>query len=220
MRFTLVKRVMLVIGVLGALCVGVSLGVEYLGRRFIVEAQRAQTSEVIIVLGAGVFSNGTPSDVLRDRLKVAKDLFLAGRAPKILCSGDHGEQTYDEVNTMRRWLLDEGIPPEAIFLDHAGFSTYESLARARDVFGFSTITLVTQDFHLPRATYLAHELGFSVEGVSASRQGYVRQEYFELREFFARMKAFFQIYGKAPEVVSGPSLAGISDGRMTWDEVE
>ena len=123
--------------------------------------QAAELSGVdcILVLGCKVHDDGTPSAMLRDRLLQSIHLYQLGASPKLLMSGDHGQHRYDEVNAMKQFALDAGVPSQDIFMDHAGFSTYESVYRAKEIFGVDKILIVTQEYHLYRALYIANQLG-------------------------------------------------------------
>jgi SanA protein len=173
---------------------------------------------VVIVLGASVLPNGKPSDILADRLDVAYRMYAAGLADKILVSGDNGQNGYDEVNAMRRYLLDAGASPEDVFLDHAGFDTFDSVYRAERVFGVTDAIIVTQRYHLPRALYLAESVGMRAQGVSSDLQPYVKQAWFSARESLARVKAVGDVlFGSEPAYLGDPiDMSG--DGRITWDE--
>lgn len=143
--------------------------------------------DCILVLGAGI-RNGQPSDVLRDRLTTAIDLYKNGVAPKMLMSGDHGNDDYDEVGVMMSFALEQGVPAEDIFLDHSGFSTYDSVYRAGRQFEAESIVVVTQKYHLPRALYICQRFGISAVGVSADIRTYSGQAWRDAREFIARPK--------------------------------
>ncbi len=173
---------------------------------------------VAIVLGASVKADGTPSDALSDRLQQALELVQAGRVDKVLLSGDHGSDDYDEPNTMRRWLIERGVPPEDVFLDHAGFSTYDTMARARRVFGVESAIVVTQRFHLPRALYTAAALGIDAHGAPCDRRTYVKGAWFALRELGSRTKAYVQagLLQPDPRALGGP-IPITGDGRASWD---
>ena len=145
--------------------------------------------DCILVLGAGVRADGTPSDMLRDRVTVAVELYEATGAP-LLMSGDH-TGNYNEVGVMKALAVEMGVPSEDIFLDHEGFSTYESLYRAKKVFGADKILLVTQEYHLHRALYIARELSMDAQGVSADLRPYIKQKQYSLREHLARFKDLF-----------------------------
>ena len=108
-------------------------------------------ADCILVLGAGVYNNGVPSAMLVDRLLLGIELYDSGISDRLLMSGDHGREEYDEVNTMKQYAIARGVPSSNIFMDHAGFSTYESLYRARDIFHAKKIIIITQDYHLYRA---------------------------------------------------------------------
>ncbi len=148
------------------------------------------SADCILVLGAGVRDDGSPSHMLEDRLLTGIDLYHRGFSPVMLMSGDHGREEYDEVNAMKDFAAAEGVPGNVIFLDHAGFSTYESLYRAKEIFGAQRIVVVTQEYHLWRALYIADALGLDAIGVSADRRTYVGQSMRETREIAARMKDF------------------------------
>ena len=173
---------------------------------------------VAIVLGAGVRSDGTPSDALADRLEQAVELYGSGKVRKLLLSGDHGTRGYDETNGMRRWVLERGVRPEDVFCDHAGFSTHDSMARARQVFGIQRAIVVTQAFHLPRALYTARALGLEAQGVACDRRVYRKSLWYALRETGSRTKAFVQsgLFHCAPRV-GGEPIAIEGDGRASWD---
>jgi len=147
-------------------------------------------TEVAIVLGASVVRD-KPSPVLAARANEAVELYQKGKVQKILVTGDSGDSTHDEVTPVRDYLLESGIPTEDIFLDPSGFDTYSSMYRARAVFGTESATIVTQNFHLPRALFLARTLGIDAVGVVAPGGEYLWQSY--LREIPASWKAIFDI---------------------------
>ena len=130
-------------------------------------AAELEDVDCIIVLGCLVRNNGELSDMLADRMKQGIELYALGVSSKILVSGDHGRVEYDEVNAMKQYAIDSGIPSEDIFMDHAGFSTYDSIYRAKEIFGADKIVIVTQEYHLYRALYIAEALGVEAYGVSA-----------------------------------------------------
>lgn len=152
------------------------------------ERLRSIEPECILVLGASVKADGTPSPMLRDRLEAAIALYHSGVAPKLLLSGDNGQIVYNEVETMKRYAVNAGVPEEDIFLDHAGFSTYESIYRAQYVFQVKRMIVVTQKYHLYRALYGCKQMGISALGVSAAQDTYSGQELREVREILARDK--------------------------------
>ena len=168
-----------------------------------------------LVLGAGLRDDGTPSDVLRDRLDEALVLYRSGRVRTILVSGDHRTPAYDEPNAMRVYLEANGVPAPAVFMDHAGFDTYSSMWRARHVFGAQRIVVVTQRFHLARAVWCARSLGMEAEGSAADRHLYRGIAWLQVREVVSRTKAFVDVnVGRAPRH-EGPSFDLAGDGRVT-----
>ncbi len=162
------------------------------GAMIISPEQAAELEDVdcIIVLGCKVNDGGVPSNMLYDRILRGVELYQAGAAPKILMSGDHGRVEYDEVNTMKQYAIDMGVPSEDVFMDHAGFSTYETMYRARDVFSAKKVIIVTQEYHLYRALYIADKLGLEAYGVACDYRTYSGQTAREVREIFARSKDF------------------------------
>jgi SanA protein len=169
-------------------------------RRFIVGADQVKPAQTAIVLGAYVY--GTPgrlSPVLQDRVDTAIELFRAGVVDSLLMSGDHGQDDYDEVNWMRIYAEQKGVPTSKIFLDHAGFNTYDTMVRARRVFQVESAVVVTNRFHLDRAVFLALSQGIRAEGVVADKRGYLDANYYEQREFAARCKAFLNVYLLRPK---------------------
>ena len=144
--------------------------------------------DCILVLGCGVRPNGEPSLMLQDRLDTGLMLYEAGAAPKLLMSGDHGTVEYDEVNAMKDYAMAAGVASEDVFMDHAGFSTYESMYRARDVFCTRRVIIVSQKYHLYRAVYDARALGLEAWGVAAEDIAYLGQTVRDIREILARNK--------------------------------
>ncbi len=149
--------------------------------------------DCILVLGAGLRSDGSPSDMLEDRLKVAIELYRAGVSDIILLSGDCSGEDYDEVAAMERYCLDAGIPTEAVEKDKAGYSTFESMLNAKNGEKYKSIVIVTQRYHLYRAIYNAEGLGLSADGADGALRRYRGQVYRELREIAARTKDFFLV---------------------------
>jgi len=176
---------------------------------------------VAIVLGAGVTSDGTPSAALADRLETGVALYRSGAVDKLLLSGDHGQHTYDEVNVMRRYVLAAGLPKRDVFLDHAGFRTFDTMYRARDVFQVRRALVVTQQFHLARSVYIARTLGIEAWGCAADRRRYGSAARLAVREALARAKAVLDLYilGKRPRYL-GPTIPITGDGRSTWDQTD
>ena len=172
-------------------------------------------ADCIMVLGAEVKPDGTPSKMLKDRLDKAIELYRNGAAPKLLMSGDDGQVEYNEVKVMMQYAVDAGVPEKDIFLDHAGFSTYESMYRARDVFGVSSMVVVTQKYHEYRALYIAESLGIDVRGVSAEEGDYMGQGYRNFRELLARDKDFLKCIVKPKPTFLGDPIDIHGDGTVT-----
>jgi SanA protein len=170
-----------------------------------------------LVLGARVYSGGAMSAMLADRLQTAVTLYREGTVERFLLSGDHGRTDYDEVNAMKVFLLREGVPPADIFLDHAGFDTYDSVYRAKAVFGVTDVLVVTQRFHLPRAVYAARALGLDAHGVVADRQRYAGELRNQLRESLARVKAVANVLLGAKPTFLGNSIPITGDSSKSWD---
>lgn len=173
--------------------------------------------DCIIVLGAGV-RNGSPSPMLQDRIDCGVALYLDGVAPKIIMSGDHGRKDYDEVNVMKAEAIEAGVPSEDVFMDHAGFSTYESIYRAKEIFGVKKVLIVTQKYHLFRALYIARELGVEAYGVSADVRSYRGAVYREVREVLARNKDFVKCIFKPESTYLGEAIPVSGDGNITNDK--
>lgn len=196
----LVRRSLPFVAAAIVLGLGLNVWVFHRGTSAIVsfDAATAAPRDTILVLGAGVWS-GRPSPVLEDRLATALALHRAGAAPRLLLSGDHGRASYDEPAAMRAWLLERGVPDDVMVLDHAGFDTYSSMVRARDVFGARNVVVVTQRFHLPRATYLARAVGLEAIGVEASERRYHQNPVHVARELVTRPISFLdQARGRSP----------------------
>jgi SanA protein len=178
---------------------------------------RVPHAQAALVLGAQVKPDGTPSAMLADRIEAAAELYRAGKVEKLLLSGDHGRETYDEVGTMRRELLARGIPARDLFTDHAGFDTWDSAQRARRVFRVESAIVVTQRFHLARALYAAHRAGLDATGYAADRRGYGRVlGRLRVREALARVKVVADSLTGADPRFLGPPLPIDGDGRESW----
>jgi SanA protein len=164
----------------------------------------APTMPVAIVFGAGLQLDGKPSDVLRDRLSVAAELWRTGKVKRILVSGDNRFENYNEPQAMNDALVaDFGVDPGAIAIDYAGRRTYDTCVRAQSIWGVEDAILVSQKFHLPRAIWTCERLGIRSVGVSASLQSYVKSTSFVLREIPAILRAWWDVYVFPPEFVAG-----------------
>lgn len=212
--------------IIRAVCILLALGIGVLvlngyvkktASAYILPAEEAATlnADCILVLGCGVRPTGEPSLMLRDRLDMGLALYEAGAAPKLLMSGDHGRQEYDEVNAMKDYAMAAGAPSSDVFMDHAGFSTYESMYRARDVFCAEKVIIVSQQYHLYRAVYDARALGLDAWGVAAEDVAYLGQTLRDAREILARNKDFFYCLLKPEPTFLGEAIPVSGDGDLT-----
>ena len=192
--------------------------VDAVSSGYMVDVSSAPASDAVMVLGALVYSNGTPSAVLQDRLDYAHEIYTAGKAKKILVSGDHGTAEYDEVNTMKQYLLDKGVPEDDIFMDHAGFDTYDSMHRAKHVFEVDTLIISTQEFHIARAVYCARQLGIDAYGYPSPDKPEYGMTMLYIRESLARAKAVLDtdILRRSP-VFGGEAIPISGSGMLTQD---
>ena len=182
------------------------------------EASKLEDIDCILVLGCFVKDDGRPSDMLHDRLTRGVELYDQGAAPKLLMSGDHGREEYDEVAAMKQFAIDEGIPSEDVFMDHAGFSTYESIYRAKEIFQADKLLIVTQEYHLYRALYIADQLGVEAYGVSSDYHTYVGQFMRDFREMLARVKDCATCIFKPEPTYLGEAIPIFGDGNLTNDD--
>jgi vancomycin permeability regulator SanA len=194
--------------------------VERVGTKYILNINDVPVADAILVLGAYVFPDGTTSSMLNDRLSQGYELYKESKAPKILVSGDHGRKDYDEVNAMKSFLKDKGVPSQDVFMDHAGFSTYESVYRARDIFKVQKVIIVTQEYHLMRAVFLAREMGLEAYGIASDKHDYGHaMKFYTVREIAARNKDFLWAKIIKPEpTYLGDSIPVFGDGRATDDK--
>ena len=172
--------------------------------------------DCIMVLGAGLW-DGEPSPMLQERLDFGLVAYEMCCSEKLLMSGDHGREEYDEVNKMKDVAIENGVPADNIFMDHAGFSTYESMYRARDVFQVEKMVIVTQEYHLYRAVYNARKLGIDAYGFAADRLNY--PIYNDVREALARTKDFFYCIIQPEPTYLGEEIPISASGSLTDDKV-
>lgn len=221
----ILKRILLVL-----LCLALLLGagtfvvnfyVKGSVKEYILSPQEAQTLEdvdCILVLGCGVYADGVPSNMLRDRLEQGIALYRAGVAPKLLMSGDHGQENYNEVSVMKNYAVESGVSSHDVFMDHAGFSTYESMYRAKEIFQAKRVVIVTQKYHLYRAIYVACALGLEAYGVAADTRAYAGQYRRDLREVLARCKDFLSAVFRPEPTFLGEAIPVSGDGDLTNDK--
>lgn len=194
----------------------------YGGKRIITEeeaASRQDRADCIMVLGCGLRKDGEPTQMLRDRLDKGIALYQAGAAPKLLMSGDHGRIQYDEVNKMKEYAMERGVSSGDVFMDHAGFSTYESMYRAQEIFQAERMIVVTQRYHLYRAVYDAGHMGIETVGVPAKEVRYGGQKMRDLREILARNKDIVTCLVKPEPTYLGEAIPVSGDGNVTNDKV-
>jgi vancomycin permeability regulator SanA len=165
--------------------------VERTGKRTLVSMEAAETADAILVLGAYVHPNGQVSRMLKDRLDYGFQLYALGKAKKIIVSGDHGSKSYNEVKAMCAYLEELGVPSEDIFMDHAGFNTYDSIYRMDAIFEVDKAIVVSQAYHAVRAAYIAERLGIDVQSVASDTYVYEKMLLYRIREIGARVKAFW-----------------------------
>lgn len=214
------------------LTVALSLGLVFLGftlcisaavkdsvkpRLQTVEALReaGKTYDCVLVLGCGVYADGTPSPMLEDRLLTGVAAMEAGLADRMVVSGDHRSDEYDEVSVMKDFVVALGIPSEQVFQDHDGYSTYDSIYRLKTVFGGKRVLIVSQEYHLSRALYLAGKLGMEADGIAADRRPYQSQFWMNAREMLARCKDVYYGLKQPPSQVTGDTVDLSGNGNDT-----
>lgn len=192
------KKIIISILILGivslAIVVGINLYINTYAKKYIErDIKDLKKVDAILVLGAFVYENNKPSPILEDRLDYGYELYRNNKAKKIVVSGDHGTKGYDEVSTMRDYLLDKGVPRKDIFLDHAGFDTYDSMYRAKEIFGIESMIVSTQKFHINRSIYIGRKLGIEVYGYPSEDKKEYKMNYLNFRESLAKVKAFTNV---------------------------
>ncbi len=220
----IVKRVVIIMLVVILTIVVIVLGINFfvIGKtknKIISEEQAKELSNVdcILILGAGIWGN-SPSPMLEDRLLQGISLYKNGISNKIIMSGDHGRKEYDEVNVMKKFAMEREVKSEDIFMDHAGFSTYDSVYRAKDVFEAKKIIIVTQKYHMYRALYIAKQLGLEAYGVNSDQREYAGQTIRDLREIVARDKDCIKCIFKPKPTYLGDTIPVSGNGDSTNDK--
>lgn len=175
-------------------------------------------ADCIMVLGAGIRDDETPTPMLKDRLDTGILLYELGIAPKLLLTGDNGQVGHNEIHVMLNYVKKAGVPEEDIFCDHAGFSTYDSMYRAQSIFGVSSLVVVTQTYHEYRSLYVGEKLGMTVKGVSADQMKYSGQAMREIREVLARVKDFFKVLSRPESQLGGDAIPINGNGLITHGE--
>lgn len=178
--------------------------------------EKNKKTEAIIILGAGIYTD-RPSYILEERLQTGISLYKEGVAPKIIMTGDHRKVHYNEVQVMKNYAIKNGVPSEDIFMDHAGFSTYESMVRLKKIFNAESAVIVSQKYHLARAIYLAKAFNINVFAVPADKKKYKGQWYRSSREILARFKDFFIAIIKPRWYIGGEEISLDQSGDITND---
>lgn len=225
MKKKIILRIFCILVCMGILGVAAVLGINAIVKgttkdKILTSEEAAKLTDVdcILVLGCYVHENGNPSDMLHDRLQRGVELYDMGAAPKLLMTGDHGRITYDEVDAMKTFAVEAGVASENVFMDHAGFSTYESMYRARDIFQAKKIIIVTQEYHLYRAIFIAESLGLEAYGVASDYRAYYGQTSRDVREILARVKDFGTSIFQPKPTYLGEAIPIWGDGNLTNDE--
>lgn len=218
------KEVLIMLFIIILLCVIFVLGINFyvilITRKRLIKNNNYSTLkdiDCIIVLGCGVWGE-KPSPMLRDRIEKGIKLYKKGVSKKIIMSGDHGRCDYDEVNVMKKYAIDRDVPSENIFMDHAGFSTYESMYRAKEIFNAKSVVIVSQKYHLYRSIYIANRLGLNAYGVCSDPKKYQGQFHRDVREVFARNKDFITVILKPKPTYLGEVIPISGNGNITNDK--
>lgn len=219
--FKKILKIMIICAIAGMLAVAVcNIIVIASASKHIVDFETAVSLDdvdCIIVLGAGVKEDGSLSNILRERVTCGADLYLSGASDRLLLSGDHSREDYNEVGAMKSYMVSRGINGEAVFTDHAGFDTYDTMYRAREVFKAERVLIVTQDFHIARAVFIARSLGLDAYGVECDTGELGNNLLDDLREVAARTKYVFDAIFKPKPKYLGEAIpiwgeASLSDG--------
>lgn len=218
------KKLLLIFGLLclavAVLFVAINAHVIRISAPRLISADAATNLEkvdCILVLGSSVQPNGTLNRVVRERVDTALTLYESGVSQRLLMSGDHGKVNYDEVNAMKQYCVDKGVNPDVIFLDHAGFNTYDSIYRAKAIFGIQKMIIVSQEYHLYRAVYIANELGIEAYGVPAEQEA-TTALITNLRESVARVKDYFSCAFHIEPTVLGEPIPISGSAKLSDDK--
>ena len=221
---TILRKTVIFITIISLICFIAVLGINsYVvlstKNQILLPENAVQTEDIdcIIVLGCQVKADGVPSHMLEDRLRRGVELYHSNAAPKLLMSGDHGRTDYNEVGAMKQYAIDAGIPSSDVFMDHAGFSTYETIYRAKEIFGAKQVLIVTQEYHLHRALYIANQLGMEAYGINADYRTYSGQFIRDIREMLARCKDVATTTFRVPPTYLGDTIPINGDGDATND---
>lgn len=218
----ILKKIIIAVICIGLVCSAAVLGINFYvvksSEKYILDMDNAgEGYDCVLVLGCGVWGD-RPSHMLEDRLLVGIELCKNGASEKLLMSGDHGRDEYDEVNVMKKFATDRGLDSEDVFMDHAGFSTYESMYRARDIFKAKKVLIVTQEYHLYRAIFVARRLGLEAYGVTSDLRDYGGQIFRDIREILARNKDLIYTIVQPEPTYLGEAIPVQGDGNATNDK--
>ncbi|HEX2935702.1 MAG TPA: ElyC/SanA/YdcF family protein [Bacteroidales bacterium] len=214
----LIKISLLAILILGIFYFSANAYIQHSAKAYTVtDINKVPSKYTCIVLGALVGNDGTPSIVLADRLDAALNLYRNGKVKRFLLTGDHGRINYDEVNNMKRYLEERGVPQQDIFLDHAGFDTYNSMVRAKEIFLVKDAIIVTQEFHISRSIYIARKKGIDAYGFSATMSDTKPLHYLKFRESIACLKAFGEVVINRSPKFLGTKIPITGDSRLSYD---
>lgn len=218
----ILKKIISAVICIGIVCITAVMGISFYvvksSEKYILDIDNAgEGYDCVLVLGCAVWGN-TPSHMLEDRLLVGIELCKKGASEKLLVSGDHGSDEYDEVNVMKNFATDRGISSENVFMDHAGFSTYESMYRARDIFKAKKVLIVTQEYHLYRAIFVARRLGLDAYGVTSDLRDYGGQVFRDIREILARNKDLIYTVIQPEPTYLGDTIPVQGNGNETNDK--
>ena len=181
------------------------------------ENTKIENFDCLLVLGAGIINNERPTLMLKDRLDKSIELYKKGIVPKIIMSGDHSSENHNEVIIMKNYAIERGIPSKDIFMDHAGFCTYDSIYRAKEIFGVKNMIIVTQKYHLYRSIYIANFLGIKSYGIKSDARIYTKMPYHLVREMLARCKNFFKCVFRMKPKYLGEKISLKQSGDITND---
>ena len=181
------------------------------------EDVKLENIDCLLVLGAGIINNERPTLMLKDRLDKSIELYKKGVSKKIIMSGDHSKKNHDEVGIMKKYAIERGVPSEDIFMDHAGFCTYDSIYRSKEIFGANRIIIVTQKYHLYRSIYIANKLEIESLGIESDARVYAKMPYHFVRESLSRCKNYFKCIFKAKPKYLGEKISLNQSGDITND---
>jgi len=215
----LAKALGIIVGVLFLTAVAADIYVIIIGTRAIYDnTNDLPPAQAVLVLGASVYRSGQMSNIFQDRARVALEIYRQKKAQKILVSGDYHRGDYDEVSAAQKFFLENGVASQDLFIDYAGFDTYSSIYRAKEVFQVESMIVSTQEFHLPRALYLAQILGIKAYGIKTDLQNHNLDIKNILRENAARAKAFWNINTGARPPFPGKIIPITGDGQASWQQ--